>query len=99
TRFSRDWSSDVCSSDLDLDIDAAVGTLLDQLGPDFSALAPGEGSAVHNGQFVFRLIVGRMGGRRCGKRRDRARDGAKQSTDFHEIGRASCRERAEIGGG
>src|SRR5690606_15762270 len=28
TRFSRDWSSDVCSSDL---IDAAIGSILDKL--------------------------------------------------------------------
>src|SRR5690606_39673626 len=95
TRFSRDWSSDVCSSDLDSAIDhhgcalavARFETTLDPVVPGTAELA--DVSAVDAGQCGVVLV-------------------AEVSTDLGEvlvaggvvpgqqIGRASCREREDI---
>src|SRR5690606_39392720 len=74
TRFSRDWSSDVCSSDLDLL--GGTGDRAEQIGRDLVEIAPmllgdGEGVAlvgridVHEGErrLVFVKLEARDGAR------------------------------------
>src|SRR5690606_40989300 len=82
TRFSRDWSSDVCSSDLGWR--AARCWAADSLcGPlDAGAAAVGAGTVQHE----FGAIELEAGRQR----------GAGGGGDVLEIGRASCRERGEV---
>src|SRR5690606_40701405 len=96
TRFSRDWSSDVCSSDLPHAnvITRAVG-MGEDLTPDYGQLALIAGQ---------RLLV-------CsdGLTKELTDAGilhylseassAKEAAESLEIGRASCRERAQMPGG
>src|SRR5690606_40175930 len=91
TRFSRDWSSDVCSSDLRIDLtNLAAGPLL-AAAADFDRLV-----GTVNGRIAVaasgnsqRDIVQTLNG-------DGAllfSDGAIRGINIAEIGRASCRER------
>src|SRR5690606_40797492 len=79
TRFSRDWSSDVCSSDLAFD--ALTGDLLWQFNT---------GAGVHGGPITYAVdgvqyvAVAAGGNYQLGTPKG----------DEGEIGRASCRERA-----
>src|SRR5690606_39363865 len=68
TRFSRDWSSDVCSSDL-VDDRAVVEPTHQENRQGGEALAVGLGAQV---------------------------GGERHLADVEQIGRASCRERAEV---
>src|SRR2546429_7047667 len=83
TRCSRDWSSDVCSSDLYFRRDEARRL-------PSRAQAPGLGGAVRREAL---LQPGAAEGPRLRAERD-ARRGAEV-----KIGRASCRGRGEISGG
>src|SRR5690625_7489686 len=75
TRWPRDWSSDVCSSDLKKSTSS-----------ESSRSAEASGSRAANGEQ-----------RRTGPKSNRtSTNGAPAQA---EIGRASCRERVEIGGG
>src|SRR5690606_40654422 len=87
TRFSRDWSSDVCSSDLSFQTDNSLTLPISAPGSAgmeaafANVLEPGDKVVVCvNGVFGQRMAanVMRMGG---------------------EIGRASCRERGGGAGG
>src|SRR5690606_40271048 len=87
TRFSRDWSSDVCSSDLGLEIrqDDMGGGQLMKRGDirrlsllDFLA----EGRRGMTGVAQRAGLIGRL-----------------PPEIQRQIGRASCRERVEVGGG
>src|SRR5699024_11881102 len=87
TRSKRDWSSDVCSSDLggNIIIPMFVGAFLNtffpkvlEIGGFTTPLAQGSGALV--GAFLF--IIG----------------GTISFKSSAEIGRASCRERVEMGG-
>src|SRR5690606_40940537 len=96
TRFSRDWSSDVCSSDLP----ARSGfELVDQLEPspgplDLAAGARGEALIGEALEGDGALAVGVRS-----VREPAVEHGAAHVLDMVEqIGRASCRERAEGGG-
>src|SRR5690606_40955899 len=91
TRFSRDWSSDVCSSDL-----AQVQLVLDQVIRAVEFL------------FVFTLAAGLavLFAALSATRESRSREfallramGAGSRLLRQEIGRASCRERVELGVG
>src|SRR5690606_40809446 len=89
TRFSRDWSSDVCSSDLGFDF-AAVGL---HIGGVFSVGDPellsfGDNVAHINYYYFTGLFchVGHEGGK-------------VRKEKLHKIGRASCRERVSTSGG
>src|SRR5690606_40067058 len=82
TRFSRDWSSDVCSSDLiqvlapHLQEDLALGVELEGL---FQGLFDVVVMVVVMVMVVIVLVVAHVG-----------------STPLRKIGRASCRERVSI---
>src|SRR5690606_40900017 len=79
TRFSRDWSSDVCSSDL---------PDLHQLGGDVEhTVAHGPGRTHHR--------PAGEGGRPGATRPDQVERGDLRVAVHDEIGRASCRESAE----
>src|SRR5690606_40068944 len=85
TRFSRDWSSDVCSSDLEEDA-SDVARELEALLQDWRA-------HLENAESV---LIERI---RAAEERDVDREEAMLRA--FEIGRASCRERVgvEVGGG
>src|SRR5690606_39725505 len=88
TRFSRDWSSDVCSSDL--------GALADQLAlsPQLADLFAKRGVLPAQAAEFQRLVDDQLellGAYRFGEIVDRAR------LDRRQIGRASCRERMASG--
>src|SRR5690606_39407630 len=92
TRFSRDWSSDVCSSDLTRGGLAAFGTR-EQMGEGlyfidiliFAMIAA---------FLVFRLR--NVLGRRTGNEQQRPNPFSTGAQRPAEIGRASCRERVPI---
>src|SRR5690606_39675398 len=96
-RFSRDWSSDVCSSDL-----IFVGTGAPR-GRDLSDL-PGRKEAAANIQIGIEFLanVAFEHTNKIGKKvivlggGNTAMDCCRTSRRLGEIGRASCRERAEI---
>src|SRR5207253_3326381 len=89
TRWPRDWSSDVCSSDLRahppagqlLLNDAPVDTEVEELGRQTGAVAK---------------LLPRSGGGVLGLAQDAARHRAR--LDHRQIGRASCRERGWVAG-
>src|SRR5690606_40191461 len=98
TRFSRDWSSDVCSSDLDAaphSGEADVRELIDQLLRQ---------SPVFAHWWTRHTVVDRQGGVRDFQHPSEGRLSYQQIT-FRlatrpdcKIGRASCRERGEEAG-
>src|SRR5690606_39546318 len=92
TRFSRDWSSDVCSSDL-------VLRAADQAGGEAGATEPaaaGGGIARRLGLAPGGISLGRPGEQ---LRAIGAAGGLGVLAQPFEIGRASCRERAEAWAG
>src|SRR5690606_40560515 len=96
TRFSRDWSSDVCSSDL------IYKSVLERVSPEpvvFRTLDFG-GDKFLNGEVFSRELNPFMGLRAirlCMKNPEVFN--AQVRAMLREIGRASCRERGWIGGG
>src|SRR5690606_40490917 len=86
TRFSRDWSSDVCSSDLHTNIGAAFRAAAG-LGADAVLVSPRCADPLYRRSVrvsmgtVFQVPWTRIG-----------------EWAEAEIGRASCRERAEMAG-
>src|SRR5699024_11700718 len=95
TRSKRDWSSDVCSSDLatvdnepELPL-ATVGAALSDLADAAlsAALAVAIAQVCHGAPCLVRLAVIAMG--KCG---------ARELNYVSEIGRAACRERMRSGG-
>src|SRR5690606_39862944 len=91
TRFSRDWSSDVCSSDLGLSLLAfgALGTWAYFASID--EVVRGEGKVVPSQQVQ---IVQSLDGGIVEETLIRTGDQVEK-----EIGRASCRERGRESGG
>src|SRR5262249_61749722 len=81
TRLVSDWSSDVCSSDLDAQLRQRVGA--DELHGD--ALPPPPQRIRHLALEALQLLCPRL-----------LADGPQQRRGPGEIGRASCRERGEI---
>src|SRR5690606_39759374 len=74
TRFSRDWSSDVCSSDLTVLIETILAAFeIDEILYELKDYIVGQNCG--RWDYIFSFIK-----------------------KFREIGRASCRERAEISG-
>src|SRR5690606_41135792 len=86
TRFSRDWSSDVCSSDLDL----AIGDAEVECPFWLDDLAEGRRRRLH---------VQRDGGQWRLTLDDGDSFAFDPAAPAEEIGRASCRERVERWGG
>src|SRR5690606_40919207 len=93
TRFSRDWSSDVCSSDL------KTGSAQYASPAVLAGAAPEIVDDVYSfGVIVYQLLAGSLPraasrwNRRAGPVVSMTRQRRK-----HEIGRASCRERGESG--
>src|SRR5690606_40290723 len=84
TRFSRDWSSDVCSSDLDLAAERREGRLDRGLR---------RGERARGGGVRGRLARGPDG--RCHQRLLDPGGATDRTGDVAQIGRASCRERGE----
>src|SRR5690606_39723628 len=91
TRFSRDWSSDVCSSDL-----GASGTPAYEIGEELQA-----GRLAFFGMELDRENV--IAGHRAGKGRAVPADSGRERgvprrgiVAVHEIGRASSRERVSV---
>src|SRR5690606_40263381 len=93
TRFSRDWSSDVCSSDL-----AMLGLVVEDApdGARVTAVTPG-GPAAEAGIQTDDVIVSIDGRMLAAPNRRPSRVLIERLTDVEpgtvEIGRASCRER------
>src|SRR5690606_40205170 len=96
TRFSRDWSSDVCSSDL------AVVDMLLAAGADVDAR-----DLDHRSTPAEWMLAREQGAGRYDLARYLVEQGASTDvflaaalglTDRVQIGRASCRDRAWIGG-
>src|SRR5690606_40688168 len=89
TRFSRDWSSDVCSSDLELYVLRLAGQLAQRNLPGIYVVAPGSilAARLDEQALPLRLLRTRarwlplLAARQLARWIDR------------EIGRASCRER------
>src|SRR5690606_39439663 len=88
TRFSRDWSSDVCSSDLDLEKDAAEA--IERLEAEKTALAEAEEAA---GPRALAL-QGEVNEKAAALKELQAAFDLKTES-VAKIGRASCRERVE----
>src|SRR5690606_41077648 len=94
TRFSRDWSSDVCSSDLNLEL---LQLILQGEGHQVSCVANGREAVTAYTQGNFDLVLMDLhmpevdGLQACRQIRQHERE--------HEIGRASCRERVRIADG
>src|SRR5207253_7443287 len=93
TRWPRDWSSDVCSSDL-CAAEASDGF--------FAAVAPGDEFGeerivvVGNSPAFIDAVVETNAGAAGNLARQ---DFSRRWEEIVEIGRASCRERGEIAGG
>src|SRR5205085_6358195 len=85
TRFDCDWSSDVCSSDLETVVATRLGRR-----------AVGRILAATFGHGADSAVAERNGDHR---HRDDAERGRRAGSDGLEIGRASCRERGESGVG
>src|SRR5690606_39615319 len=92
TRFSRDWSSDVCSSDLSLQQNIAVTRVLE----DYATVAMAQSEPIQGQRGPFQKIKASAlthedepETRHCG---DVRRD-SRQT----QIGRAASREKAESG--
>src|SRR3546814_20069752 len=85
-----DWSSDVCSSDLEGDGLEYLGTLTAaRRGPDGAAGALAQGASR---RFGYHRAVRRGAGRAVRRRRRRGAGDTGRSRG--QIGRASCRDRA-----
>src|SRR5690606_40210226 len=92
TRFSRDWSSDVCSSDLGGGGGAEGEHNGQQVEDPDAAADPGAepaGRGLHAGQGVVLYILQGVDGVVAEGPEDAA------EVEQQEIGRASCRERTE----
>src|SRR5690606_39705949 len=94
TRFSRDWSSDVCSSDLgDVFRETAVTIDADDLRVLANVLTPGAAvQALVTDHMAFERH--RLPDAHAGHVRRHRRDLARNFMP-HKIGRASCRERVQ----
>src|SRR5690606_39713997 len=86
TRFSRDWSSDVCSSDLECRVSRAASSRS-------CVISAMRISFRDETRQLMRMVGGKGMTRDAGKKMPRLAPGQRQ------IGRASCRERGEVGGG
>src|SRR5207302_5185940 len=86
TRFSRDWSSDVCSSDLDWGRPLSMPTDFDDFTPAAMLRYTGRDPLVRNHLHLLQTTMADVGfyGLRT------------EWWHFTKIGRASCRERVEI---
>src|SRR5690606_40827557 len=98
TRFSRDWSSDVCSSDLNTPLFPSKGNLQEesqQVVAKKSAKKPVKPAK------VARSAAGKASGSAKAVKKVPAKKAATKAAKPAEIGRASCRERGECtaGGG
>src|SRR5690606_40755165 len=89
TRFSRDWSSDVCSSDLKSlslkDAEGKVATVILQLADDIGKIKQG---TVEIERLPYQHDLANMAGT--------SRETISRTLHTFEIGRASCRERVYI---
>src|SRR5690606_40291739 len=95
TRFSRDWSSDVCSSDLLLWRQSGLKDVRDRAArADIALLTVGEMSP---GATVFRYGIVPQNALRT--LTDKGAVANMLCYFVDEIGRASCRERVESSGG
>src|SRR5205085_8209664 len=92
TRFACDWSSDVCSSDLERARVLLRGHLHAPLDLAHGIEIDADGGAVLAAELVLQA---------GGLRHDAIEDAARLLHDGGalEIGRASCRERVMVGGG
>src|SRR5690606_40951944 len=93
TRFSRDWSSDVCSSDL-----TAVQLISDQLEQRKTALYAPQNDAMRKGFEIQLFDLTNAARVRHGRSiltwDDKAAVAARKHS-MDKIGRASCRERVK----
>src|SRR5206468_10135780 len=93
TRSDRDWSSDVCSSDLESGLALTAAGVLqgretgDELPKIQIQLPEIEGAIEANGRIVWKSKSGKEAGVRFVNLGEEHRD--------RKIGRASCRERGE----
>src|SRR5438445_5058276 len=90
TRYWRDWSSDVCSSDLEFEVLDALTDTMDAApcanGQEPSLRMQDLGSCVQLSQSALSRVVGRL-------EQDGLVTRAMCADDRREIGRASCKER------
>src|SRR5690606_40710709 len=97
TRFSRDWSSDVCSSDLDI---------IPHRGPVVATLSADEVRELYVVRGALEALAGEGFARNATDEQvARLREALEYlrqpeaSASTEKIGRASCRERGERAGG
>src|SRR5690606_40929682 len=97
TRFSRDWSSDVCSSDLVSRTSQGYEQAIRSMGGPLRCVAPGKGGGDDEGTNIRARILGERGSGMSsgGESRKPCCMPAARSV---EIGRASCRERVQVRG-
>src|SRR5207302_3761330 len=88
TRFSRDWSSDVCSSDL---ARRESMTSVPDSSPQRTRRPPDRQSRDRRSAILLLCVLGVIHGGELA--------GAQEPSAPQEIGRASCRERVEVAGG
>src|SRR5690606_40704687 len=97
TRFSRDWSSDVCSSDLKTRSGRGAGSSTTRL-PDGSTVSTSGGGGISTSydlSFVASWELDLWGRLRRSLESSQA---SMQASSADQIGRASCRERVESWG-
>src|SRR5690606_39648471 len=92
TRFSRDWSSDVCSSDLDLTAEMlpVAASLAAEKGIANMRFAQADAEGLPFATGCFDLVTCRIAPHHFPDVGQFVREAAR------EIGRASCRERGEM---
>src|SRR5690606_40364280 len=93
TRFSRDWSSDVCSSDLNLETMKTVQTLLILAITTTTMMAQNAlppNTIDVTGEGIVRVVPDEV------TINIRVENTNENTKNLKEIGRASCRKRREI---
>src|SRR5690349_23619296 len=90
TRSLRDWSSDVCSSDLERDADGIFGLLNRREADEVAVIAQLPLTGLTQSVGSPRGAIGRADAANLGA--------ARFARHLDEIGRASCRERVESAG-
>src|SRR5690606_40710492 len=89
TRFSRDWSSDVCSSDLPMPYNSARRSKRSEV--DCGSLLMWRTESLSNGT----TFVRRQGFRSLTRQAETGTNIQRRIRIHQQIGRASCREREE----
>src|SRR5690606_41109099 len=99
TRFSRDWSSDVCSSDLELMSGNHFEQLTYNRGESKFVLHDIQSAIRELPEDNYRALTMFLDGFNCRTAADSGRNGEDEDTRRPKIGRASCREGVQASAG